>query len=216
MIIGTSEARALIKANIRKLREGFDSYMPEPRTGKASRWMRHMIKVSDAICGVDNLLQHKEDRHPRTKKLQHITRHYLWYREDGSADILHMTLDVRKRTYVADIHPVHITNHALIRMTADQLDMNKSVLSMAMAILVLLNDCIWPLGESVCLYVNEGMYALVKTTENETGVEIVVVKTFIRADKFDAGSEHEKMYSELDDDSFAFNPPMADKPESPG
>lgn len=212
MIINKSHAQALIKANLRKLEEVRNTCKVIPAKGKASLWVKAHIRIYDAFFGEKNLLEHADIRHPRTKKLLQVTRYYLWYREDRSADIACLVLHPRKCNFNLDILPVHISQHALIRMTADQLDMTKSVKYMGVSIQILYDNYIWPVGISIRMYVAAGMYALVKTVaEEDTVAEVIVVKTFIRGDKLDAGSEHEGIYNELKENELKIVPSLEEK-----
>jgi len=211
MIVNKSHARALVKANLRKLEELRKACDVIPATGKASHWLKAHIKIYDSYFGGDNLLQHTEVHHPRTKKLQKISRHYLWFKDDGSADIALLVLNPRKCEFYIDILPLHISQHALMRITADQLNMKDAVNLLGRNAELLFDNYVWPVGKEICVYDDEGMYALVKDKDEETGIETIVVKTFIRGDKLDMGSEHEKIYSELKDGEFIIHPTLEEK-----
>lgn len=210
MSIGTSEAQALIKGKIRKLNQSFEEFKRVSHTGTASQWLNSMTDISDAICGAENLLEQYKERHPRTRKLLMVKRFYLVFKQNSSAEILCLTFSLRKCTRDIDLLPLLITHHALMRLTADQVNLVNVTTKLMLSALKLFQEKEWPVGKSVSLYVTDGMFGLVKD-KNEDGMLSVIVKTFIRADKFDAGSAHERIHRDVEEGGFDYRPELKDK-----
>ena len=210
MSIGTSEAQALIKGKIRKLYQSFEEFKRVPHMGTASQWLNSMTDISDAICGAENLLEQYKEHHPRTKKLLIVKRYYLVFKKNSSAEILCLTFNPRKCTRDIDLLPLLITNHALMRLTADQVNVVEVTNKLMLSALKLFQEAEWPIGKSVSLYITDGMFGLVKD-KNEDGLISVIVKTFIRADKFDAGSAHEQIHRDVEEGEFDYRPELKDK-----
>ena len=59
-------------------------------------------------------------------------------------------------------------------------------------------------------YIADGMFGLVKD-KNEDGEISVIVKIFIRADKFHAGSAHEQIHRDVEEGEFDYRPELKDK-----
>jgi hypothetical protein len=210
MSIGTSEAQAIIKGKLRKLEESFQAFKRVPHTGTATQWLKSMTDISDAICGAENLLEQHDEHHSRTEKLLMVKRYYLIFKGNSSAEILCLTFNPRKCTVDTDLLPLLITNHALMRMTADQMNMVEVTNKLMLSALKLFQEAEWPVGKSVSLYITDGMFGLVKD-KNEDGMLSVIVKTFIRADKFDAGSAHELIHRDVEEGEFDYRPELKDK-----
>ena len=213
MSIGTSEAQAIIKGKLRKLHESFEAFKRVPYTRTATQWLKSMTDISDATCGAENLLEQHDEHHSRTKKLLMVKRYYLIFKGNSSAEILCITFGPRKRTIDMDLLPLLISNHALMRLTADQMNIVAVTKKLMLSALKLFQETEWPIGKSVSLYITDGMFGLVKD-KNDDGMLSVIVKTFIRADKFDVGSTHELIHSEVEEGEFDFRPELKDKRES--
>ena len=175
MSIGTSEAQALIRGKIRKLNQSFEEFKRVPHMGTASQWLNSMTDISDAICGAENLLEQYKEHHPRTKKLLIVKRYYLVFKKNSSAEILCLTFNPRKCTRDIDLLPLLITNHALMRLTADQVNVVEVTNKLMLSALKLFQEAEWPIGKSVSLYITDGMFGLVKD-KNEDGLISVIVK----------------------------------------
>ena len=210
MSIGTSEAQALIKGKIRRLNQSFEEFKRVPHTGTASQWLSSMTDISDAICGAENLLEQYKEHHQRTKKLLVVKRYYLVIKENSSAEILCLTFNPRKCTREIDLLPLLITHHALMRLTADQVDLVEVTTKLMLSALKLFQEKEWTVGKSASLYLTDGMFGLVKD-KNEDGMLSVIVKTFIRADKFDSGSAHELIHHDVVEGEFDYRPELKDK-----
>lgn len=182
----TSEARACIKGTRRQNQFAMEG-LHRGRISTAKQWLREARKWLKTQYGEANVCLYETTR-SRTGKITRVEYTVVELLPDNTAKVFDVRLYPRKQYANKSRTAYMVSRHALIRLTAEQVPLGE-VFDRLMNTLSDDDNSQGAYVKEAAIYTDDGMFALVC---GNGAKDPVVVKTFIRADKFKTGGKHDR------------------------
>lgn len=194
-----SSARARIKLMKRKQHNSIEDFSIAKPKKTRTAWLKANIKIMDAIYGRFNLLMEYQDY--RSTKDRVNTRLYFTIEENNIAGLVKVILDTKKMTMRQGELRGYISAHALERIFCSEYAIASSdFLAAYVELLKALGKPSWAYKEGLNIYTPYGVLCAIRDRDvNEDGTheDFFMIKTFIKAESFTLGNEHDRHYQKV-------------------
>jgi len=194
-----SSARARIKLMKRKQHNSIEDFRIAPPKKTRTAWLKANIQIMDALYGEFNLLM--EYKHYNSTKDRVNTRLYFVIEENNLAGLIKVIIDTKKMTMKQGEMRGYISAHALERIFCSEYAIaSADFLSAYVALLKSLDKPSWEYKEGLNIYTPYGVFCAIRDCSfDDDGKQddFFMIKTFIQAESFDLGSDHDRNYQKV-------------------